>query len=130
MTERSLARLKTCRTELQDLFMEVDKYFPCLVIEGHRGEAEQNAAFEKGNSELQWPNGKHNRYPSYAVDVAPLKKGTLDWNDRALFYYFAGYVMATAEKLGLNIRWGGDWDMDGDLHDQKLVDLPHFEVID
>jgi peptidoglycan LD-endopeptidase CwlK len=32
--------------------------------------------------------------------------------------------------MGIEIRWGGDWDGDGDLSDHKFNDLPHFELID
>ena len=42
----------------------------------------------------------------------------------------AGYIQATADKLGIKIRWGGDWDSDGDLDDQTFMDLGHFELVD
>lgn len=30
------------------------------------------------------------------------------------------------QKVGL--RWGGDWDGDGQTTDERFVDLPHFEL--
>ena len=68
---RSKSRLHTCDERLQKLFKEVVKGFDCTVIEGHRGKTKQNAAYDKGNSKLKYPKGKHNRIPSIAVDVAP-----------------------------------------------------------
>jgi peptidoglycan L-alanyl-D-glutamate endopeptidase CwlK len=37
--------------------------------------------------------------------------------------------MGIAAKMGIKIRWGGDWDRDEELHDQTFFDLPHFELI-
>jgi peptidoglycan LD-endopeptidase CwlK len=34
-----------------------------------------------------------------------------------------------AKELGIKVRWGNDWDMDGDLNDQKFIDSPHFELV-
>ena len=32
-------------------------------------------------------------------------------------------------KIKHRLRWGGDWDRDGDLTDNILFDGPHFEII-
>ena len=60
-----------------------------------------------------------------AVDVAPYP---IDWEDRDRFHYFGGYVLGIAKSLGLNIRWGGDWDQDTQTKDNKFDDLVHFEI--
>ena len=125
-SKRSQDRLSTCRSELQTLFYEVVKGFDCTVLCGHRGRAEQTEAFESGRSKVRWPDGKHNSNPSEAVDVVPYP---VNWNDLARFYFFGGYVKAKAEELGINIRWGGDWDGDTSVTDQNFNDLPHFELI-
>ena len=72
-----------------------------------------------------FPKGRHNALPSKAVDVAPYP---IDWEDREGFILFAGYVLGVASQLGLNIRWGGDWDGDFDLSDNEFDDLVHFEM--
>ena len=123
----SAARLATCDQRLQDLFNEVIKYFDCTIIEGHRGEAAQHLAFVTGKSKLDWQNGRHNSKPSKAVDVSPFP---VDWSDSKRFYYFAGYVKGVAAKMGLKIRWGGDWDQDTEVKDNTFNDLVHFEVLD
>ena len=41
----------------------------------------------------------------------------------------AGLVLGIAAVFGIKIRWGGDWDSDNDLNDQKFMDLAHFEEI-
>jgi len=76
------------------------------------------AAYNSGRSKVKWPDGKHNRSPSMAVDAAPYP---IDWQDRERFYYFAGYVMGVADMLhaeGLithRLRYGGDWDRDAQV---------------
>ena len=52
----------------------------------------------------------------------------IDWNDKERFYFFAGYVKGIASQMGIELRWGGDWDSDNQLHDQTFMDLPHFEL--
>ena len=34
------------------------------------------------------------------------------------------------KAMGVNIRWGGDWDSDGDINDNKFDDLVHVEIKD
>lgn len=132
----SKARLETCHEDLQTLFNHIVEAVDCSIICGHRGEEEQNEAFAKGNSQKEYPHGKHNGMPSRAVDVCPYP---IDWNDRERFYYFAGYVLSQAQilkELGEiihNIRWGGNWRgfKNGviDFSKNTFDDLPHFELI-
>ena len=41
---------------------------------------------------------------------------------------FAGFVMGIATGMGIDIRWGGDWNQNDQVKDNKFDDLPHFEV--
>jgi len=130
--KRSTANLEEAHADLQTVFNEVIKYFDCSIIEGRRGEKEQNEAFHKGNSKLKYPQSKHNKEPSMAVDVVPYP---IDWKDGNRMRYFAGYVMGIANLLkdrGIidhALRWGGDWDKDTEVKDNKFQDFPHFELI-
>jgi len=101
--------------------------FDFSVTCGHRGEAEQELAFRTGKSTKHYPDSKHNRMPSVAVDLAPYPT---DYGDPAAFARLAGYVLAVADELDIEVRWGGDWDQDGRSNDERLVDLPHFELTD
>jgi peptidoglycan L-alanyl-D-glutamate endopeptidase CwlK len=134
----SREQLATCDPRLQRLFNEVIKHYDCKVLEGHRGQAAQEAAFRAGNSKLHYPFGNHNKLPSMAADVAPWP---VQWPDESgltvkqatnrllRFHLFAGFVKGVASQQGLKIRWGGDWDSDWDLLDQTFNDLPHFEIL-
>ena len=77
---------------------------------------------------MDYPNGKHNRKPSAAIDVAPWP--IPDWEDLKTFYFFSGVVKGIANCLEIKIRWGGDWDSDNDLNDQTFNDLVHFELVE
>jgi len=74
----SRKRLATCHEDLQLVFNEVIKHFDCTIVCGHRGEADQNDAFERGNSKLRFPQSKHNQWPSLAVDAVPWP---INWDD-------------------------------------------------
>ncbi len=39
-------------------------------------------------------------------------------------------MLAAAHDLGIELRWGGDWDRDAEFDDQTFNDLPHFELYD
>ena len=125
-SQKSLDRLNECDKRLYAIFSEVVKHFDCTVLEGYRSEIEQNRLYEQGKTKVKYPNGKHNQRPSMAVDVIPYP---IDWQDRERMCYFAGHVMAIAKTMfGVDIRWGGDWDLDTDLADNVFDDLPHFEI--
>jgi peptidoglycan LD-endopeptidase CwlK len=123
--EVSKKRLLTCDKRLQRVFNEVIKHYDCTVLCGHRGDKEQAEAFRTGKSKLQFPLSKHNKLPSLAVDVVPYP---IDWNDKTRFYHFAGFVIATAKSLGIELTFGGDWNNDFNFKNETFHDLPHFEI--
>ena len=124
---KSLEKLSTCDKRLQLVFNEVIKTVDCSVLEGHRGKARQNALYFEGKSKVKYPKGRHNANPSRAVDVVPYP---VDWDDRERFHLFAGFVIGTASQLGIKLRWGGDWNINWFVDDNKFDDFPHFELID
>lgn len=124
LTARDRQRLATCHPELVRLVEHVARFWPCMVLEGHRDQAAQDAAFARGATKLKWPNGNHNSYPSRAVDLAPTP---LDWQDTERFLAFADFVTGAARRLRIPIRWGGDWDNDPSTPN-RFQDLVHFEL--
>ncbi len=126
-SNKSAKNLDTCDRRLQRLFIEVIRHVDCTIIEGHRGEERQNelAMAPSKATQVRWPNSKHNSTPSLAVDVAIYP---IDWQDRERQSLFAGYVIGVARGMGMELRWGGDWDRDFYVHDNKFDDLVHFEL--
>lgn len=119
-------RLATTHPDLQKLFNEIIKDYDCTILCGFRNQADQDKAYAEGRSKLKWPNGNHNKNPSRAVDVMPYP---IDWKDTDRICLFAGYVLGTAKQMGINIRWGGDWNGNHETKDERFIDSPHFELI-
>ena len=122
---KSKERLNTCESNQQKVFNEVIKHVDCSVLEGHREKDRQNKLYEEGKTKVKYPNGRHNRQPSSAVDVTPYP---VDWEDRERQTLFAGFVIGVASQMGIKLRWGGDWDQDFQVVDNRFDDFPHFEL--
>ena len=121
----SKKRLATCDNRLQDVFNEVIKHVDCSVLEGQRDEERQNKLFEEGKTKVRFPDGRHNDSPSRAVDITPYP---VDWADRERQTLFAGFVLGIARSMGIKLRWGGDWNQNWEVDDNKFDDFPHYEL--
>ena len=126
-SKRSKSRLSSCDERLQEVFNEVIKHVDCSILEGHRSKERQNKLYDEGRTKVKYPNGRHNSSPSKAVDVTPYP---VDWEDRERQTLFAGFVIGIGRSMGYNLRWGGDWDMDFQVMDNRFDDFPHFEIRD
>ena len=133
-SRRSRGFLDTCHPLIQLVCNELIKIFDCTILCGHRNAKAQDLLFEQGKSRCKWPDSTHNNFPSTAVDMAPwyLDKPHIRWDKSSLtrWYFFGGIVYATACKLDIPIRWGGDWNRNTYILDQTFNDLPHFELAD
>lgn len=127
---KSLAVRETLDPRLQWLVDELLLYVDISLIYGTRGEAEQNALFGAGKSKLRFPFSKHNSNPSQAVDLQPYPYPRKENDLRAGLGYIAGLAVALARIKGFNIRWGGDWNMNGDVVDNGFDDLFHLELVE
>lgn len=126
LSNKSESILSTCCPPLILLGHEIIKHIDIKVISGHRGREEQNTAFAKKMSTVQYPFSKHNKMPSLAFDIVPYPEL---YSSTDKFYFLAGVVYMCAKKLEIRIRWGGDWNGNLDLKDQNFFDLAHWEVI-
>ena len=130
-SQRSKDKLASCHKDLQEIFTYVIIGFDNTILCGNRNKEDQDEAFRKGLSKVEYPNSKHNSNPSMAVDAVPYP---IDWEDTNRMRYFAGYVQGIALMLYQNhqidhlVRWGGDWNKDTELKDNRFQDLPHFEL--
>lgn len=128
--------LGTCHQDLQRVIRLVMSWqvVDFSVIEGHRSTERQQMLFREGRSKIDGviKKGKHNYIPSYAGDLMPFPRvinGVNVWKDERRFTILAGLMYAAAAELHITLRWGGDWDSDGNANDQSFHDLPHYEVI-
>lgn len=117
-------RLQLLVTRLRDEVMDI------TLLDGARTKAEQDHYNSIGTSTVKWPNSKHNTYPSIAVDLQPYPYPDYEPKLWGALGYLAGRAHAIATEEGFRIRWGGDWNGNGDLTDQTFDDLFHIEVLD
>ncbi len=124
-SEKSKRILATCHPKLIALCNTAIMKVDFSIISGHREKEEQNQLFKDGKSHLTFPHSKHNKTPSMAVDLAPFP---IDWEDTGRFKLLAGYLLGIAVALEIDITWGGDWNGDFDMENQRFHDLPHIEL--
>ena len=124
--KKSKEQLATCNEKLRRVFNEVIKTVDCSVLEGHRDKDRQDSLYEEGKTKVKYPHGRHNEFLSRAADVVPYP---IDWDDRERFHLFAGFVLGTAKQMGIDLRWGGDWNINWFVDDNKFDDFPHFELM-
>ena len=136
----SKRRLNTCHPAIQQVFRKVIQTMDCTILEGYRDQPRQDRLWKVGKSKKRFPGSRHNRIPSEAVDVAPYwpNEPHIRWpapdapgyaKILGQWYFFAGYVLATADSMEIPMRWGGDWDRDYYIHDNRFDDLCHFELV-
>jgi len=128
--KRSRIARDSCDPDLQKVLDHAisKNQYDFTIIEGHRGEERQNYLYETKRSHVKWPDGMHNFDPSKAVDVAPLTGGKINWNDIQFFREFGWWFLLCSLEVGVDLRWGGDWDSDLITKDQNFHDLPHYEL--
>jgi|TARA_R100001530_G_scaffold32972_1_gene25861 hypothetical protein len=119
---RSRRRLKGVDAKLVNVLNETIKLMDITVIEGVRSKKRQAELLKKGATKVKY--SKH--MEGKAVDVAPYP---IQWKDRERFHYMGGIVRGVASQMGVKVRWGGDWDSDGEIKDNNFDDLVHIELV-
>lgn len=103
------------------------------VLEGIRTPARQRQLYAQGRTApgpvVTWTlNSRHFVQQDgcgHAVDLAPWP---IDWNTISKFDAIADAMFKAAKELGVAIRWGADWDSDGNPRERGETDSPHFEL--
>lgn len=113
------------------------------VIEGVRTPARQKKLFAQGRTapgpKVTWTlNSNHFVKPTtgfgHAVDLLPAPydwklddpKSTPAMDDN--FALVSAAMYQAAAELGVRIRWGANWDGDGQWREKGESDNPHFEL--
>jgi len=130
-SKSSRKKLETCHQDLQTIFNYVIKYWDNTIICGHRTKEEQDDVYEKGYSQVKYPNSKHNSFPSMAVDSVPYP---INWTNTDRMKVYVGFVLGVAAMMKSNgqiehhLVSGLDWDSDTFLKDHTFHDHPHFQL--
>ena len=106
-----------------------------VVIEGVRTQARQDELWAQGRTKpgpiVTWTkdassHGIGDDGYGHAVDICPYP---VDWNDLKKFDAIALAMFSAASEVGVRLRWGADWDMDGKPRERGESDSPHFELV-
>ena len=119
---RSRKRLKGVDAKLVNVLNATVKIMDITVIEGLRSKERQAELLEKGATKVKYSKHMEGR----AVDVAPYP---IQWKDRERFHYMGGIIRGVRSQMGIKVRWGGDWDSDGEVKDNNFDDLVHIELV-
>jgi peptidoglycan LD-endopeptidase CwlK len=124
---------------------------PFMIVEGIRSDEQAYINFGKGRTQAElkalgidvkyaqpklgkvtWLknplNTKHRKQQDgygHAVDLLP---APYDWKETGPFDKVAKAMLQAAKELGVGIRWGADWDADGNPREKGETDSPHFEL--
>ena len=98
------------------------------VLEGVRTLERQRELYAQGRTApgkiVTWTM-KSRHIEGKAVDLVPYP---LDWNDIDKFNKIKDAMFQAAKELDVNLRWGADWDGDGNYREKGEYDSPHFEI--
>jgi len=119
--KKSQERLRGVNSQLVNILFELVKIMDITVLEGVRTQERQDKLVAEGKSKTKF--SKH--ITGQAVDLAPYP---IDWEDRDRFHYMGGMLRGIAKQMGVDVRWGGDWDSDGETKDNNFDDLVHIEL--
>jgi peptidoglycan L-alanyl-D-glutamate endopeptidase CwlK len=143
--ERSCGVLNELRQDLRTVIEGAAKVCPVefQLVDGARTIDEQRKLFAAGKSKINPDSldpkdlaeqAKHvvNKIEpkSRAVDIVLRVPGksALAY-DRSHLAFVAGVIVSEGARRNVAIRWGGNWDRDGEvITDQTFQDLVHFEV--
>lgn len=147
---RSLRELETCDPRLQAVARAAIKgRFDFGIVQGYRTLAQHEANVAAGVSQAKV--SKHCSSPALAFDFAPyvagiglltghpaqieslcerfhIKPAEADAYIREQYTLVAGVILGVGVAQGIALRWGGDWDRDGDTLDNNFDDLGHIEI--
>lgn len=105
--------------------------FDVIVVEGLRTKARQVDLYAQGRTKpgkvVTWTlDSKH--IQGRAVDLAPMLGDAIDWSDPKKFDAINNAMQAAAREAKANVRWGADWDQDGNPRERGETDSPHWEL--
>lgn len=132
-SKKSLAQLDTVDPRLKALAIQVLSVSPIdfTIVQGRRTVAQSAQNIKNGTSFLSDPS-KSKHVTGEAIDFAPYVNGKLDWDDREKFWTIAKLFKQEAEKMGIKVRLGADWNGSGSYKDEVQrgsFDGGHVELV-
>ena len=132
LSDRSLNRLKDVNQKLINLLLLAIRRTPIdfgvAYMGGMRTAEEQNQLFIEGYSQCDGYEKLSKHQSGEAVDII-IFVGDKVVENKEMSCVVAGVIFSCASELNIKLRWGLDWNMNGDIRDNKFNDMYHFELI-
>lgn len=122
LSVRSKNNLEKVDKKLVKLVEECIKYTPYdfCITSGYRTIAEQQEMYKKGASKCDGVKNLSKHQQGLAIDIVCYNEdGLVTWEEK-YYYVLSGVFKSNAKRLGIKIKWGGDF--------KNIVDMPHFEL--
>lgn len=139
LSARSRSRLVGVHPDLVRVVERAIRLTPVdfIVLEGVRTPERQRDLYSQGRTapgpKVTWTLTSNHFVAAdgfgRAVDLVPWP---IDWEGPVRFPKFdaiAEAMFSAAKELGEEIRWGADWDQDGNPRERGETDSPHFELV-
>jgi peptidoglycan L-alanyl-D-glutamate endopeptidase CwlK len=130
LSDRSLQRLKGVNPKLIDVVLLAIRRTPIdfgvAYMGGTRTAEEQYQLFKEGLSNCDGYIKISKHQMGDAVDLIAFV-GSKAVDNKEMLCVIAGVMFACANELGVDIRWGLDWNKNADIRDNKFNDQYHFE---
>ena len=131
LSDRSLQRMKDVNPKLINLALLAIKRTPVdfgiAWMGGLRTSEEQNQLFKDGYSKCDGYLKMSKHQSGDAIDLNVFV-GNKVVDNKEMLCVVAGVMFACASEQNVKLRWGLDWDSDGDIRDNVFNDMYHFEL--
>ena len=131
LSDRSLQRMKDVNPKLINLALLAIKRTPVdfgiAWMGGLRTSEEQNQLFKDGYSKCDGYLKMSKHQSGDAIDLNVFV-GNKMIDNKEMLCVVAGVMFSCASELNIKLRWGLDWDSDGDIRDNVFNDMYHFEL--
>jgi peptidoglycan L-alanyl-D-glutamate endopeptidase CwlK len=132
LSDRSLERAKDVNPKLINLILLAIRRTPIdfgvAWMGGKRTPEEQNQLFKEGYSQCDGYVKISKHQSGDAIDLNVFV-GSKMIDNKEMLCVVAGVMFACANELNIKIRWGLDWNSNGNILDNKFNDMYHFEII-
>lgn len=131
LSKRSYDRMKGLDPRLISIVLLAIKRTPIdfgvAWMGGMRTAEEQFELFQQGFSQCDGYEIKSKHQSGKAIDLNVFVGSNIVEN-KEMLAVIAGVMFSCASELGVKLRWGLDWNMNGDIRDNKFNDMYHFEL--
>jgi len=133
LSQRSLDIAKDCNPLIIALIklaiVKTPIDFGVAWMGGKRTAQEQYQLFKDGKSEKDGYIKPSKHQSGDAIDLIAFV-GNKAIDNKEMLCVIAGVMFTCAAELGINLRWGLDWNRNGDIRDNTFNDQYHFEIVE